>query len=164
MKVFTDKTETSFFKTDNHVKNLHEIEIKSIKDFVLKYSLDPFVLLGGKSWMVTRFDELISGSPIVDLSDEPELHGEWLEVDFVNDMTLLDILFEINKYAEIDSLFLQELKESGVFRVMSQDWINDDEDERWSIAAWNDSRLLTIIINENNKVTVRFDATSRKAV
>jgi len=121
MKVFTDQIGTSFFKTDNYIKNLRAIEINSIKEFVSDYALDPYILLGVKDWMVGRFDELQSGLPQLDLSDEPSLHGNWLDIDFVKDFNQIDILCEIEKYVEIDSSFLEELKDSSVFLKRRQE-------------------------------------------
>jgi hypothetical protein len=159
MKVFTDATETSFFKTDNHLKNLHEIEINSIEDFVFRYSLDSDILLGIKCWMVNRFDELLPGLPYTDLSDEPELYGEWLEIDFVKGMSYLDCLFEISKYESIvDSM--EKYQKSGIFESVEQEWINDN-DEKWTITYACDLskkpefRSLEVISESNNNVTTR---------
>lgn len=154
MKVFADATETSFFKTDEHVKNLHSVEINSIEEFVFKYSLNAMILMGGKSWMVTRFDELKVGNPTINHStDEPELHGECLDIDFIENINLLDILVEIQKYIAIDDEFLNELKESRVFTEMKSKWIDDNKEE-WLVTAWNDSRVLQIVI-ENDDVTTK---------
>ena len=143
MKIFTDKIETSFFKTDNYVKGLHAIEINSIVDFVLKYSFDPMILLGVNSLMVTRFDELVSGNPVVDNSDEPELHGEWVDIDFVADMNTLDILQEITEIADVDDDFLKALKSAGVISGLDTSWV-DDDNQIWIISAQNDTRQLRI--------------------
>ena len=154
MKVFADKLETSFFKTDNHIKGLHQIEIKSIEDFVFRYSLDPTILLEAKAWMVVRFDELVPGNPSIDCSDEPELHGECLDIDFIANVQLLDILAEITNFVDIDGSFLEGVKESGVFIKMTESWVNDDEDHMWTISAYNDPRQLCIIINGDGTLTV----------
>ena len=154
MKVFTDTTETSFFSTDNHIKNLHEIEINTIKDFVFKYALDSHVLLGIKCWMVNRFDELLPGNPVLDDSDEPALHGEWLEIDFIKDMALLDILSEISMFENIGHS-MEDIKNSSVFQNVQHEWVNDDNDEKWTIKAWNDSRILEVIVDAEEDVVTR---------
>jgi hypothetical protein len=156
MKVFTDKLETSFFKTDNYIKGIHEIEIISIEDFVSRYSLDPMILIGAKAWMVTRFDELVAGNPSLDGSDEPELHGEWLDIDFINEIKLLDILHAITKLIVLDSMFFLHLKESGVFHEISESWMND-EDQAWTFTAWKDARELCIILHGSGELTCHFD-------
>jgi len=152
MKLFTDITETSFFKTDNHIKNLHAIEINSIEEFVFKYSLDPMVLLGAKELSVQRFDELVS----VSSNNEPGLDACYMQIDFVSDMKLLDILVEISKYVRIDSDFMTDLKESCVFSSIEHDYINDDAAERWVITSLDDSRKLSIVIDENEESTLFF--------
>lgn len=154
MKVFTDSTETSFFKTDYHLKNLHEIEINSIEDFIYRYSLRSKILLGMECWMVGRFDELLSGNPVVDASEEPALHGEWLEIDFVSDIPYIDILLEISKFENI-SYSMEDYKNSGIFQSMSHEWINDDNDEKWIIVARNDDRKLEVVIDPEGNTTAR---------
>jgi len=156
MKVFTDKMETSFFNTNNYIKNLHSIEINSIKDFVYKYSIDPLVLLGSKEWMITRFDELKSGNTIIDTSDEPEILGKCLEVDFIAEMKTFDIFCEISKYVNIDDDFVAELRKCGVVTEIKQDWINDDEDEKFEITVQDDTRKMTVIIDCNDQAAVSF--------
>jgi len=145
MKIFTDKIETSFFKTDEYVKNLHAIEVNSIEEFI-NYSLDPAILLGIESLMVGRFDELATGNPVLDSSDEPELHGEWIDIDFIADMKLLDILHEITKFSVID---FESLSESELFSVV-ESWINDDEDQVFTISTQDDVRQLRIILRGNS--------------
>ena len=145
MKIFTDKIETSFFKTDEYVKNLHAIEVNSIEEFI-NYSLDPAILLGIESLMVGRFDELATGNPVLDSSDEPELHGEWIDIDFIADMKLLDILHEITKFSVID---FESLSESELFSVV-ESWINDDEDQVFTISTQGDARQLRIILRGNS--------------
>lgn len=154
MKIYADSTETSFFKTDNHIKGLHEIEINTIEDFVYKYSLDSAILLDIKCWMVRRFDELLPGNPWLDRSDEPDLHGEWMEVDFVADMPYLDILVEIAKFEDITSS-MEDYKNSSVFQSIKHEWINDDTEERWVITALKDTRQLEVLIDAEDNTTVR---------
>lgn len=151
MKVYTDATETSFFKTDNHVKNLHEIEINTIEDFVFKYALESDILLDMKCWMVKRFDELLPGNPT---ADESNLHGEWVEIDFVANMSYLDILAEIAKYENISNS-MDDYKNSGIFKSVEHEWINDGNNEKWTITAQNDSRKLEITIDAEDNVTTR---------
>jgi hypothetical protein len=98
MKIFTDATETSFFTTDRHIKNLHKIEINTIKEFVFKYGLDSDILIGEKAWMISRFDELVSGEPL--RVSEEEMAGEWLEIDFTQGMSVSEIEKEVDKYVE----------------------------------------------------------------
>lgn len=152
MKIFADATETSFFNTDDHVKNLHEIEINSIEDFVFKHALDSDILLGIKCWMVNRFDELLPGYPSLDTSDEPELHGECIEIDFVAGMRYLDILLEIAKFEDISRSMIV-YKSSGIFRSVQHEWINDDT-KKWTITPFNDPRKLVVIIDSEDNITV----------
>lgn len=107
MKVYTNQTETVFFKTDDHVKNLHEIEINSIKDFVHRYSIDEMILLDVKDWMICRFDELKPGKQVVtSFDDEPELIGEvFTDFDFLEGFKLLDI--DNNRYSEMPDAILE---------------------------------------------------------
>lgn len=156
MKVFANEAETSFFKTDDFIKNLHEVEISSIETFLRGYALDSNILLGVKSWMVGRFDELIPGNPYLDDSKEPALHGEWLDIDFMDDLRLLDILVEISKFKHLDSDQLSEIKQSNVFNSVKSEMINDDCDEKWTISVWDDPRTLLIFITSDDIVSLEF--------
>jgi len=157
MKVFADKTETAFFSTDKHVKNLHPVEITSIEDFIFRYSQSSDILLGLKCWMVGRFDELTAGSQVIDSSsDEPELIGECLNVDFVADMPLLDILATIAQYEDV-SYSLEDYKKANIFESVEDEWVNDDTDHQWTFKAWNDSRVLTLIVADDGSVSATID-------
>jgi hypothetical protein len=154
MKVYADATETSFFKTNNHIKNLHEIEINNIEDFVYKFALDSAILLDIKCWMVSRFDELIVGNPNVSNSEEPELHGEWIEIDFITGLAYLDILQEIAKFENIGHS-MEDYKKSNIFQNVQQEYINDGNDEKWTIIAMGDDRKLEVIIDSEDSVMTR---------
>ena len=102
MIVYTDRTKSAFFKTDKYLKGLHPIEINTIKDFVYTYSIDHEILTCEQCWMVSRFDELVAGNPVLDPSDEPDIHGDWLEIDFIKGMTQPEIDTEIRKYISFE--------------------------------------------------------------
>ena len=125
MKLYTDQTKTSFFKTDHHVKNLQPIEINSIREFIVIHDLDPLILLGSHHWLVSRFDELKVGNLSLDQSDEPEAIGEALDIDFTQGMELIEILFQILKNHPLQGLHqLMEViqDESLFFEITEQEF------------------------------------------
>ena len=157
MDLFTDRLETSFFKTDDHLKNLKPITINSIEDFVTKYSFDPMVLLGVKSLMVSRFDGIITINVIIDHSfDEPDIFGEYLEVDFIQDADHLDILFALVHYLSIDDYFLEHLKDSD-FPCKFDENFPDNNEHVWTISTIDcPERVLEIIIAEDGTAKAKF--------
>lgn len=154
MKVYTDCLRMSFFKTDKHIKNLKKIEINTVKDFVGTLSLDPLILLGINNWMVGRFDELTSGNPTVDLSDEPELHGEWLEIDFIKGTSNLDILVEISEYWAFGEREMELMLPA--FEIEAGDRVGVADLKRWIIKSGGDGRRLEVIVTQIDLVYLRF--------
>lgn len=59
MKLFTNASKTRFFTTENHVKNLHEIEVNSIHDAVSVYCIcSPLVFLDIKQLYANDLDQV----------------------------------------------------------------------------------------------------------
>lgn len=59
MQLFTNATETRFFLTENHVKNLHTIEIDSVTDALSKGVCELPLMLMYQYFKVDDLDELI---------------------------------------------------------------------------------------------------------
>ena len=158
MKVYTDISNTTYFKTDKYIKNLRAVHINSIREFLRDHSLDPMMLLGAKHWMVGRFDELFAGDFDVDSSDEPELIGECINIDFIpDDMQQLDVLAVCIICVGLpESCFLVELQEHRVFADVTREF-DDDDQEIWTIKSHSDDRVLKIIVDIDDKVTTRFE-------
>ena len=121
MKIFTDKTETAFFLTDNYIKDLKSIEINSIAEFVARGSLDLRVLLGVGTYVMGRFDELQ-----LDLCENfhPELSSRFLVIDFIIGMkpreVLADVLLMTSPYHQDEilddyknSIFCKKVEKGG---------------------------------------------------
>lgn len=157
MKAFANFSLTALFKTDNYLKNLHEVEIDSIEQFVYKYNLDYTILLGINCLMVSRFDELVSGKPQLYGTEEPELAGEWVEIDFIADMKPLDILNEILELVQVDEDFYEALKGAPSFTKVTQTWQGEGEGEEvWLIESLNDPRALEVKLDEEGDQTMQF--------
>lgn len=162
MKIFTDQTECFFFSTDNHLKNLKPIEINSIEDFVKKYSLDSMVLLGVKSLMVSRFDELIASELQLDSSfDEPELVGEVLEVDFIKTMSNVAILNEIAKHVLVDQYMLAELNDTDAFSNMTLTYEDEDSTQVWTLETFGNQDILVVRMDAEGNTTTTMQETKQ---
>jgi hypothetical protein len=139
---------------DNYLKNLQSIEINSIEDFVKKHSLDPMILLGVKSLVVSRFDELITSELQLDSSfDEPELVGEVFDVDFIKSMSNAAILKEIADYVSVDEYMLAELNDTHAFSTIDLDWQDDNNTQIWTLETGNKDILVVRIDADGNATT-----------
>lgn len=134
MKVFTDANKMFFYKTDKKVKDLTEIEISSIKEFVFKYSLDPLVLLDAALMWPDHHHELVI-KQMKDLMHKPAYDDDdIIEIDFIEGISLKDRFIEIVKYmvitdpnTDFDSDFLDSLAknlEGFKYKDMSDDESN----------------------------------------
>jgi len=154
MTVFADENEMAFFKTDKYLKNLHIVEIGSIKDFVMKYSFDSRVLLNTAVLRCMRFDELVVkeiDSIAVD-SEEPfgDEFDDVVEISFVSDMKYLDILKEISEAEDFDGDELKSMIKGNCFiKIESHVYPKGD---------FEDFNVITITAdNDNRKLVFEFD-------
>lgn len=102
MKIFTNATENRFFATDNHVKNLHQIEIDSVTDLLSKGVCGISVPLLYQLIKVDDLDELIVSNHTTD--DGSDLDApDTFNFDFLKYMTYAEIVAEaltIGTFAE----------------------------------------------------------------
>lgn len=93
MQIFTNKTQTRFFSTDNHVKNLQLIDINSVSDLLSKGVCSALVPLRFQYLKVDDLDELIATDhKKKDGSDAHE--PDTFHFDFLRWMSFADIVEE----------------------------------------------------------------------
>ena len=94
MQLFTNAKETRFFLTDDHVKNLHAIEVNSVADIVSKNIVSVAALLRHYLVIIDDIDELVENTAeqenkILDLPDPVNFR-----FDFVSELSYAEIVIE----------------------------------------------------------------------
>ncbi len=157
MKVFTDGVH--FFSTDKYLKNLKEIEINSIKEYV-DSGLCWTVLVEASELGVGRFDE-IKAVPLNGAIDEDE--AEFIAhsahsavfVDFCLDVPHLDVMHQLNDLIAFDlDLLLDDLKGSSI--KASEYWPDDETQIVKLSALLGDTRTLELKEDSDGKIICEF--------
>ena len=162
MKVYANKAETRFFKTDDHLKNLHAIEMNSVKGLIKDYGFCTHrALLCGNALVVTDFDEIkevnlydkraVRDLSIEGLSTDHDSRIEFFRknsiyIDLIQKMEIIDIAHEVallykDSYREMDD-YMDDIK-SQVWNDFSSEYRADD--------------LETIVINKRLTIAINHD-------
>lgn len=107
MQIFTNNTRSRFFSTDNHVKNLEQINVSSVCDVVEKYSIcDPLVLLDILQLYTNDLDQLKVMKPNHEVDS--------FTFDFLKDLSYAEItkqILDVYDYSSQQSIIEAIMKE-----------------------------------------------------
>ena len=94
MQLFTNTKETRFFLTDDHVKNLHTIEVNSIADVINKNVVSIAALLRYQFIDIDDLDELVETT---DMQEDEFAHlsdKKRLTFDFLEELSYAEVVIE----------------------------------------------------------------------
>lgn len=137
MKLFTNRAQTRFFNTDNHVKNLEEIEVNSVADVIEKYAIcNPLVLVDVLQLYSNDLDQLKTMKPNHEVDS--------IIFDFLKDLSYAQIVKQILDVHNTPSqrVIINDLKDA---------WIYDHE-------AGDDSDTITLRPSDDEHIVIIFDA------
>ena len=148
MKLFTNATKTRLFSTDNHVKNLHEIEISSVERAIKDWGhsiLDIHTLLDYNSLRTGDIDQ-VSAVSVIPTSIEPDeslYSDDVLTIDFTKDLS----------YAEIAAQALDAFGyygKAGLISELKELWKKEDDYR-------GDHQDLIFTAHDDSKLYIKID-------
>ena len=143
MQLFTNSTRTRFFTTDNHVKNLEQIDVSSVLDVVEKYSIcDPLVLIDLLQLYTNDLDQL----KVI----KPNHEVDSFAFDFLKDMSYAEITKQILDVYDFPS-------QLSIIEAIMEEWIHGSSyqaDIDSIVLNPSDDSVINITINhETNEIT-----------
>lgn len=135
MKLFTNSSQTRFFKTENHVKNLQAIEVNSVADVIERYNLcNPLVLVDALQLYSNDLDQLKTMKPTHEVDS--------ITFDFLKDLS----------YAEITKQILDvcdDVSQRMIINDLKDAWLYDHE-------SGNDFDVITLRPTDNEHIAITF--------
>lgn len=94
MQLFTNAKETRFFLTDDHVKNLHTIEVNNIADVINKKVVSMAALLRHCLVFIDDLDELVENTIAQENESAHLPDKDHFSFDFLEELTYAEVVIE----------------------------------------------------------------------
>ena len=94
MQLFTNAKETRFFLTDDHVKNLHTIEVDSVADVINKNVVSIAALLRHCLVFIDDLDELVENTTAQENGNAHLPDSNHFSFDFLEELTYAEVVIE----------------------------------------------------------------------